>query len=84
MTLAELANTITIDSQIVDVYTWNDDKNEYDFLFGFENDGGDLGGDLLYIEDDMRKFIAWEVRWIGAEILYGKAILRIELQEPEA
>lgn len=84
MTLKELVDNVTIDAQIVDIYAWDEDKDDYVFCVGFDNDSGDLGGDLLYVDDDMRDFLLWEVSCIESYMDSRKAVLRIELAKPQA
>lgn len=78
LTLKDLVDNISVDSAIIEIHVWNDDTNEYDFLFHFE-DCDDLGA-----KQELRNskyFCApYHVRWIGAEKYDYDIGIRIEIE----
>lgn len=84
MKLFELCDAISIDSDIIDVYVWDESKEDYSFCFGCDTGSGDFGMDLerMSIGDpEIKECMSYEVRWIGAEVEDGKPVLRIEVEE---
>lgn len=91
MTLKELCKDVVLDAEVIDVCVWNDDRNDYDDVFGF-CDCDDLGDILVhfneakyshYFKPGDEKYLDYEVRCIESYKDCEKAILRIEIEKGE-
>ena len=84
ITLKQLADAVTIDTDVIRVTTFKEDENAYYVLFVVDECCGDFGADLQKVSGDKQKYLDWEVRSIAPERstkFYGsKLVLEIEIQ----
>lgn len=85
-TLKEYLEITEAKVKYIDIYVWNEDRYDYDDLFGYESNTIEEVLECILNEDDYfcdREYLDYEVRHVEIEIDDGDICFRIEIQKGE-